>query len=277
MQQWQTQREAFEANGLSLCYHPFFILPKKYLLVQNREETMARIFLIENYENLRDAVSSYLKLDDHEVTEFNRTRGVIEALETRKPDLIILDVVPPYGDGFHLARQIRREHQLPILLLTENTYESNRMAGFEVGGDDYVVKPLSPTELTLRVEAILQRTRAEGQSEGLKRQWLYGEHVLKLDQSAHRATVNGKELILTAAEWKILNYLSSHPGVVVRRDRLMGDSLDYLMVKGSQRTIDTHIKNLRAKLGEHGWIETVRGFGYRFSGEGVVLGVQEEG
>ena len=228
---------------------------------------MAKIFLIEDNENLREAVTSYLELADHEVTEFDRIGGVLEALETREPELIILDVMLPDGDGFHLARQIRKGHKMPILFLTAKSSESDRITGFEVGGDDYVVKPFSPKELSLRVEAILRRTGTEQQPEEQPGPWLYKGHQLELDRSAHRARIDGGELLMTAAEWKILSYLASRPGIVVRRDRLMGESLDYISAEGSERTIDTHIKNLRAKLGERGWIETVRGFGYRFSGE----------
>ena len=126
---------------------------------------MAQIFLIEDYKNLREGVSSYLKLNDHEVIEFDGTRGVAEALETKKPDLVILDVMLPFGDGSKLARQIRKTDHLPILFLTGSPFESDRIAGFAVGGDDYVVKPFSAKELVLRIEAILQRIRLDGQSE----------------------------------------------------------------------------------------------------------------
>ena len=118
---------------------------------------MAKIFLIEDYKNLREGVSSYLKLYHHEVNEFDRTRGVTEALETKKPDLIILDVTLPYGDGFKLARQIGKTDRLPILFLTANPFEAD--------SDDYLVKPFSAKELVLRVEAILRRIRLDGQPE----------------------------------------------------------------------------------------------------------------
>ncbi len=129
---------------------------------------MAKIFLIEDYKNLRDGVSSYLELYDHEVTAFDRARGVAEALETEKPDLIILDVTLPYGDGFKLARQIRKTDRLPILFLTASPFESDSIAGLEADSDDYVVKPFSAKELTLRIEAILWRIRLDGQSEALR-------------------------------------------------------------------------------------------------------------
>jgi len=225
---------------------------------------MAEIFLVEDNENLREAVVSYLELDDHEVIQFDRIRGVLEALRTRDPDLIILDVMLPDGDGFHLARRIRADYEVPILFLTARTAESDRITGFEVGGDDYVVKPFSPRELALRVRAILRRGAREAEPQVSR--WRMDDHALEIDRAAHRVLVDGVEATLTAAEWKILDYLAQNAGIVIDRSRLLGESLDYL-AEGSERTIDTHVKNLRAKLGERDWIETVRGFGYRFSGE----------
>ena len=225
------------------------------------------IFLIEDNENLREAVASYLRLNDYEVVEFGRVAGVLEALETREPDLIILDVMLPDGNGFHLARKIRSNHQMPIVFLTAKSSESDRIAGFEVGGDDYVVKPFSPKELTLRVEAILRRTRAGTTADEDMSRWIFDDHILELDKAAHRVTLDGREVNLTAAEWNILLRLSASAGVVISRERLLGGGLDYLSAQGSERTIDTHIKNLRVKLGSPSWIETVYSFGYRFSGK----------
>ena len=121
---------------------------------------MARIFLVEDNETLREAVVSYLRLADHEVVEFGAIARVREAVDTRPPDLLILDVMLPDGDGFLLARQIRRTHAFPLIFLTAKTAESDRITGFELGADDYVVKPFSPKELALRVEALLRRSRA---------------------------------------------------------------------------------------------------------------------
>jgi DNA-binding response OmpR family regulator len=227
---------------------------------------MARIFVVEDNEALREAVCSYLRLNDHEIVEFPRIGGVLEAVETKPPDLIVLDVMLPDGDGFLLARRIRKSQEVPIIFLTAKATESDRITGFELGADDYVVKPFSPKELSLRVEAVLRRTGSGGAKPAAPMSWALGRQLLELDEAAHRASVAGKELNLTVAEWKILSYLATHSGVVVGRERLLGESLDYLVAEGSERTVDTHIKNLRAKLGGTGWIETVRGFGYRFSG-----------
>ena len=227
---------------------------------------MARIFVVEDNEALREAVCSYLRLNDHEIVEFPRAGGVLEAVETKPPHLIVLDVMLPDGDGFLLARKIRKTQVLPIIFLTAKTSESDRITGFELGADDYVVKPFSPRELSLRVEAVLRRSGQGQPRSTTPLSWKLGKQVLELDEAAHRASLAGKKINLTVAEWKILSHLATHSGAVVSRERLLGESLDYLVAEGSERTVDTHIKNLRAKLGDSGWIETVRGFGYRFSG-----------
>jgi len=229
---------------------------------------MARIFLVEDNEALREAVRSYLRLNDHEVVEFGRVAGVEEALRTRPPQLIVLDVMLPDGDGFLLARRLRREHAVPIIFLTAKAAESDRITGLELGADDYVVKPFSPRELSLRVEAVLRRTSgaAPEQAGAGPRAWAREGRRLRLDEAGHRASVDAAEVSLTAAEWKILSHLAAHAGAVVARERLLGESLDYVVAEGSERTVDTHVKNLRSKLGDPGWIETVRGFGYRFAG-----------
>ncbi len=227
---------------------------------------MARIFVVEDNDNLREAVASYLTLNDHEVVEFGRTEGVADAAATHEPDLMILDVMLPDGNGFHLAREIRRSHEVPIVFLTARTSESDRITGFEVGGDDYVVKPFSPKELALRVEAILRRSRRVPEGAEETASWAKDGHVLALDSQAHRCTLDDEEVLLTMAEWNILSYLARNAGVAVSREKILGECLDYLVAGYSERTIDTHIKNIRGKIGPEEWIETVRGLGYRFAG-----------
>jgi len=229
---------------------------------------MARIFFVEDNENLREAAVSYLELEGHQVVEFERLRGVQEAAAMAPPDLIVLDVMLPDGNGFMLARRLRETLSVPILFLTARTSESDRITGFEVGGDDYVVKPFSPKELVLRIGAILRRGGTQNPVEQSRKAWTLGGIQLTLDQEAHRAVVNNQDLSLTAAEWKILEHLAENAGTVISRQRLLGACLDYI-AEGSERTIDTHVKNLRAKLGEKDWIETVRGFGYRFAGSEI--------
>lgn len=225
---------------------------------------MEKIFVVEDNDSIREAVVSYLRLENYEVIEFSRLQGVTEAVKMQNPHLLILDVMLPDGDGFQLAKRIRGFSDISILFLTAKAAESDRITGFEIGGDDYVVKPFSPRELTLRVKSILKRAVKSGK-EGLA-EWKLDGDVLIIDNLSHRALLNGRDLPLTAAEWKILTTLTGSPGILFSRDRLLGESLDY-MAEGSERTIDTHVKNLRAKLGKAGWIETVRSWGYRFSGK----------
>ena len=225
---------------------------------------MAKIFLVEDNDNLREAVAGYLVLDGHDVTEFSRFRGFHQAVEDGNPDLLILDVMLPDGDGFLVAKKIRDSRQIPVIFMTAKTTESDRITGFELGADDYIVKPFSPKELTLRVKAVLRRSMSE--QGDLSDTWTQDGHELRIVQDAHQVVHDNRQLQLTAAEWKILTYLAERAGTVVERTRLLTESLEYI-AEGSERTIDTHVKNIRAKLGHPDWIETIRGFGYRFSGD----------
>lgn len=237
---------------------------------------MSKIFVVEDNAGLLDAIVSYLEVEGYTVVSFDRISGVYEAARMAVPDLMVLDVMLPDGDGFHLARKIKREHDIPILFLTARSSESDRITGFEIGADDYVVKPFSMRELVLRVRSILTRTQqsAESTPQEQKRSWLLDatvssdntQHSLVLDEGSHLCTHDGKEVKLTATEWKILSFLAEREGAVVSREKLLGMCLDYL-AEGSERAINTHMKNIRAKLTINEWIETVRGFGYRFIGK----------
>jgi len=225
---------------------------------------MALIFVIEDNDSIREAVSGYLKLSDYEVEEFEALGGVKEAIASRNPELLILDAMLPDGDGFIFAKEIRQKSDIPIIFMTARESESDRITGFEVGADDYIVKPFSPKELVLRVGAVLKRTGTalpQKKTQG----WVLGGQMLTTDEDSHKAMLNNQLLKLTAAEWKILLYLSSNGGAVVSREQILDRCLEYSF-EGYDRTVDTHIKNLRAKLQNPDWIETVRGYGYRFAG-----------
>jgi two-component system phosphate regulon response regulator PhoB len=229
------------------------------------------IFLVEDNEAIRETVVAYLQLAGHTVKEFPGVHGVLEALDFQKPELIIFDVMLPDGNGLVLAKSIHtRCPDLPFIFLTARESESDRITGFEIGADDYIIKPFSPRELSLRVQAILKRCakdsppdKDDGSSAAV---WRLGSHELEIDDVAHRVERDGKALYLTLAEWKILSLLVRHGQRVTGREQILGEALDYLH-DGSERAVNTHISNLRAKLGDELWIETVRGVGYRFMGE----------
>lgn len=227
--------------------------------------SMITIVVVEDNEAIRESVVSYLKLENYRVLEFDRCTGVLEACGHKEANLLILDVMLPDGNGFLLAKQIKEQFDIPIIFLTAKTAESDRITGFEIGCDDYIVKPFSVKELVLRVKALLRRSSlSSGAAEGILR-FNLGPSVLIIDKEKHTLAVNGCDVTLTAAEWEILTYLADAAGIVIPRNRLLGECLDY-MAEGAQRTIDTHIKNIRAKLSDPAWIETVRGYGYRFTG-----------
>jgi len=228
---------------------------------------MAHIFVVEDNESIREAVTGYLQLADHEVSGFGDLTSARASLEERRPDLILLDVMLPDGDGFIFAKELLSTQSIPLIFMSARESESDRITGFEIGADDYIVKPFSPKELVLRVAAVLKRT--SGPALRISRHsWILDGHTLTTDEDSHKATLDDEILKLTAAEWKILLYLSSNGGAVVTREQILDRCLEYSF-EGYDRTVDTHIKNLRSKLGLPTWIETVRGYGYRFAGETV--------
>ncbi|WP_443977166.1 response regulator transcription factor [Treponema succinifaciens] len=226
---------------------------------------MACVIIVEDNSLIRDAVSGYLKLDGYKTLEFGGVSGVLDAVKRETCDLAILDVMLPDGSGFALAKEIRAASDIPLIFLTAKDSESDRILGFELGADDYICKPFSAKELVLRVHALLRRTgKSDGGKSAASGEWQSGNSVFFIDEGRHSVSVDGNPIELTSTEWKILLYLASNAGQVVSREQLLGECLNYFF-EGSERTIDTHMANLRSKIGQQ-WISTVRGFGYRFSG-----------
>ncbi|MDA3852388.1 MAG: response regulator transcription factor [Spirochaetaceae bacterium] len=225
---------------------------------------MEYIYIVEDNPSIREAVAGYLKLADYKVREFGGINGLLEAVLEETPDLMILDIMLPDGDGLLFTKELREKSDIPIIFLSARESESDRITGFEVGGDDYMVKPFSARELVLRVSALLKRIKNKG-SRMEASGWSLGKEELILDRDSHKALLNDVDLKLTVAEWKILEYLSSENGSVIAREQILERCLEYNF-EGYDRTVDTHVKNLRAKMGSQ-WIETVRGYGYRFAGE----------
>jgi two-component system phosphate regulon response regulator PhoB len=224
---------------------------------------MNRILVVDDEPDLRELVRVNLDQAGYRVETASSGREALQALRRSPPDLVVLDLMLPDVSGTELCRKIRSDSELadiPVIMLTAKAAEIDRVVGFELGADDYVTKPFSPRELALRVSAVLRRRYAESGSAQVL------EHgAIQLDVGRHRCMVDGSEATLTAKEFDLLRELMSHPGRVVTRETLL-ERVWGSDVNVTPRTIDTHLKRLREKLGHAGGsVETVRGVGYRFS------------
>jgi two-component system phosphate regulon response regulator PhoB len=222
---------------------------------------MARVLVIEDEADLREVLQYNLAQAGHRpFSAATGEAGLKLALEVR-PDIVLLDLMLPDLPGTSIVKSLRREPQtvaVPIIMVTAKAEEVDRIVGFELGADDYVVKPFSVRELMLRIDAVLRRGRTPEQ-----RTIEVGE--LRIDREAHRVTVGIEEISLTALEFKLLVTLTERRDRVQARGTLLSDvwAID---AEIASRTVDTHVKRLRDKLGTAGrFIETVRGVGYRFS------------
>jgi len=222
-----------------------------------------RILLVEDEKTIRDAVAAYLERESYWVTPAEDGAVALEAFAKHRFDLVVLDLMLPKISGEEVCRQIRNASDVPIIMLTAKGEEEDRIAGLELGADDYLVKPFSPRELVARVRALLRRAHVD--SEPQRDRLVFGG--LEVDVSGHKAFLDGTELDLTASEFKLLTTLSRYPGRVYSRMELVEKVLGYDF-EGYERTIDSHVKNLRAKLNddpkEPTFIYTVHGVGYRF-------------
>jgi len=221
------------------------------------------ILIVDDEPDLVDTIEYNLQREGYVTRTAYTGKAALEAAaRSPHPDLVILDLMLPDLAGTEVCRRLRSEPEtrdIPVLMLTAKGEEIDRVVGFEVGADDYVVKPFSVRELMLRVAAILRRGRADSAGE---REVTFG--CLRLDRERHRVWVNDEEIAPTALEFKLLNTFLDRKGRVQRREVLLSDVWG-VDVNVTTRTVDTHVKRLREKLGAAGdYIETVRGVGYRF-------------
>lgn len=219
------------------------------------------IYIVEDHKVIRDGVRQYLELSGYDVREFGDLASTERALQQETPDLLIQDVMLPDGDGFIFIKELKKTLDLPVIFMTARIDESDRILGFELGADDYVTKPFSPKELMMRVQAVLRRTASAKNSTT----YYIGEEILSFDERIHQAHINGELMQLTAAEWRVLAHLIHQENQLCTRAEILEHCFDYNF-ESYERVVDTHIKNIRAKLGEGEWIETIRGYGYRFLG-----------
>jgi len=222
-----------------------------------------RILLVEDEKTIRDAVAAYLERESYWVTPAADGQIAIDEFTKHRFDLVVLDLMLPKVSGEEVCRQIRNASDVPIIMLTAKGEEEDRITGLELGADDYLVKPFSPRELVARVRALLRRAHVDNEPQ--RDRLVFG--ALEIDVAGHKAFLGGEELDLTASEFKLLTTLSRYPGRVYSRMELVEKVLGYDF-EGYERTIDSHVKNLRAKLGddpkEPTFIYTVHGVGYRF-------------
>lgn len=237
---------------------------------------MKMIYVVEDHQVIREGVKRYLENAGYTVMSFSMIADVKQAFSIKVPDLLIQDVMLPDGDGFEFVQELRKFHNIPVIFMTAKIAEEDRLKGFEMGADDYISKPFSAKELVMRVQAIFNRmeiTKNEIKNENtdiditekLKQDKTYkaGDGIMTFNDFEHRLTVNGKKISLTSAEWRILKLLIEKATVILSRSEILEKCFDYSSLS-YERIADTHIKNLRAKLGDYPWIETVRGYGYRF-------------
>jgi two-component system phosphate regulon response regulator PhoB len=221
------------------------------------------ILVVDDEPDLLDLVAYHLEAAGFEVVKATGGAAGLEAAERTRPDAVLLDIMLPDLLGTEVFKRLRRNPataSVPVVFLTARGEEVDRVVGFELGADDYVVKPFSPRELVLRVQALLRRSEgtAEPASPVLER------GGIRLDATRHEVAARGQTLELTPIEFKLLAHLMGRPGRVLSRDQLLEDvwGADVFV---TERTVDTHIKRLRSKLGRASdRIETIRGVGYRF-------------
>jgi len=224
------------------------------------------ILVIDDERDLIELVRYNLEKEGFDVRGADDGETGLRMATDEKPDLVVVDLMLPGIDGLEVCRSLRSGAQtarIPVIMLTAKSEESDRVVGLELGADDYVTKPFSPRELAARVKAVLRRTadRQEPSSEVIRR------GALAIDVIRHEVACDDEKITLTATEFRLLHFLAAHPGRVFSRSEIIDGALgrDVAVI---DRTIDVHVTALRRKLGDCGnWIETVRGFGYKFREE----------
>ncbi|MBE6572553.1 MAG: response regulator transcription factor [Ruminococcaceae bacterium] len=221
---------------------------------------MSKILVVDDETKIREIIKKYAVFEGHEVTEASGGLEAVSLCREKDFDIIILDIMMPDLDGFSVCREIRKRSQTPVIMLSARGEEYDKIHGFEVGVDDYVVKPFSPKELMMRVAAIVKR--ASGNDADVVK---IGK--LKIDFTGRIVTIDGKNVDLTPKEYDLLFYLVKNRGIALTREKLISNVWGYDFF-GDDRTLDTHIKLLRKNLGEYSsYIVTLRGVGYRFESD----------
>ncbi len=219
-----------------------------------------KILVVDDESRMRKLVRDFLVRQDFDVVEAGDGEEALDLFYKDKSiALIILDVMMPKMNGWEVCREVRESSKVPIIMLTAKSEESDELMGFDLGVDEYIAKPFSPKILVARVEAILRRTNKIGEASEVKK-----AGAIILDKTAHEVKLDGKTIDLSFKEFELLDYFLDNQGIALSRERILNSVWNYDYF-GDARTIDTHVKKLRSKLGEHGdYIKTVWGMGYKF-------------
>ena len=220
---------------------------------------LLKVLVVDDEELIRNVVKEYLLLEGIEVDEASDGDEAIALTLKNKYDLIVMDIMMPHKDGFSTVKEIKKEKDIPVIMLSARGEEYDKLIGFDLGIDDYVTKPFSPKELVARIKAVTKREKKS------KDKIVMGELVI--DDSAHEVRVQNQVIELTPKEYDLLNYFVSNNHIALSREQLLSSIWGYDFY-GDDRTVDTHVKTLRHQLGEYGkCIKTIRKVGYKFDYE----------
>ena len=222
-----------------------------------------KILVVDDEARMRKLVRDFLVKSNFEVVEAGDGSEALDLFFKQKDiALIILDVMMPKLDGWGVCREVRQYSQVPIIMLTAKAEERDELQGFQLGVDEYISKPFSPKILVARVEAILRRTNQLGAKEEILE-----TGGIRIDKAAHSVTIDGKSVELSYKEFELLTYFLENKGIALSREKILNSVWNYDYF-GDARTIDTHVKKLRSKMGEKGdYIKTIWGMGYKFEAE----------
>lgn len=235
-----------------------------------------KILVVDDESKIIEAVKAYLEKAGYMVYTAADGEAALRLFEKIAPDLVILDLMLPKLSGEEVCRRIRKQSRIPIIMLTAKVQEGDKLNGFYIGADDYLTKPFSPRELVVRVGSLFRR--CEDTSAALYDVMSWDQGALTVNFTSGEIVCNGERVNLTPNEYKILTTLIKHPKKVFTREELINTALG-IAYEGLDRTIDSHIKNLRGKIETDSanprYIKTVRGIGYQFSGAENPMGIEE--
>lgn len=226
---------------------------------------MPKILIVDDEEKIRQVIKEYAEVSNYETYEAENGMDAINLCKNNDFDVIIMDVMMPKLDGFSTVKEIKKFKDIPVIMLSARGEEYDKLFGFELGIDDYVVKPFSPKELLARINAIISRKQKYESKDSVQdKDKIYDFEGLKIDMPGREVYIDDKKLDLTPKEYELLFYLVLNKGIALSREKILNEVWGYSFY-GDDRTVDTHIKMLRNSLGNYrDYIVTVRGMGYKF-------------